>query len=908
MNVLILDDSLTVRMDLDAVFRAGGFGTTLCRTVAEARRAIARDRHALVVLDVQLPDGSGVDLLAELRADPATAATPVMLLSTEAAVGDRIRGLAVGANDYIGKPYDAAYVLARARELVSRPNAGERPRPLVLVIDDSPTFRAALADALTAAGYAVRTAASGEEGLQVASFDRPNAIVVDGVLPGIDGRTVLRRIREDGALRRTPCVLLTGSDAAQDEIAALDAGADAYVRKSDDIRLVIARLAALLRAADAPDAHAETRSAMGAKKLLVVDPRPDGLQAMSAAWAADGYDWAVAGSIDEALALLAVQPVDCLLVATALADGSGAAACRRIKADEAWRDIPLILFADTDHAGAMIDGLNAGADDFIVRSEPDTVIRSRVRAQLRRKHLEDENRHLREQRLRQALLADLEAKNAELEEARARAEAATRAKSEFLAHMSHEIRTPLGALIGAADLLELTGLSDDQRRYVEILRHGGDHLLAIVNDILDLSKLEAGSLTLERAPFDLRRLIARLLEAEALRARDKGLALVSWLPGEGPWPVVGDAHRLSQVLQNLLANAIKFTPHGEVSLTVEPAPLGEGPPGAMRFSVADTGIGLNEAKLESIFEAFSQADSATTRQYGGTGLGLAICRRLVQAMGGRIWAERRPAGGSVFRFTVALPDADAAERLIETAAPPAPSPDAEAHGLRILLAEDTPDNRLIFAAFLADTPHRLEMVEDGHQALARFQAERYDVVLMDMQMPGMDGYAATRAIRAWEAAQGRAPTPIVALTAFAMREELARTSEAGCTAHLTKPIKRETLLRAIEALAGFEATDHAEVALDVHLAPLVPEFLAGRREDLDAVRTALGDRRWSAIAEAGHRLTGVGGTYGFDRISELGTVLYGAAARQDAEAVREASESLERYLDTVRVRYVDEGA
>ncbi|MNT21723.1 Polar-differentiation response regulator DivK [compost metagenome] len=179
---------------------------------------------------------------------------------------------------------------------------------------------------------------------------------------------------------------------------------------------------------------------------------------------------------------------------------------------------------------------------------------------------------------------------------------------------------------------------------------------------------------------------------------------------------------------------------------------------------------------------------------------------------------------------------------------------------------------------------------------------------MDMQMPGMDGYAATRAIRAWEAAQGLSPTPIVALTAFAMREELARTSEAGCTAHLTKPIKRETLLRAIEALAGREPADHAEVALDVHLAPLVPGFLAGRREDLDAVRTALVDRRWATIAEAGHRLTGVGGTYGFDRISELGTVLYGAAARQDAEAVREASESLGRYLDTVTVRYVVEDA
>jgi PAS domain S-box-containing protein len=387
-------------MDISEALQSAGFVTVLCADLRSAREALARESCALVVLDILLPDGDGLDFLKELRSSPATAQIPVLLLSTEAEVKNRVRGMGAGADEYIGKPYDLGQVVARARALTrvdSSDGLGSGRR--VLLIDDSVTFRNELKLSLEGAGYSVREAATGEEGLALAAADRPDAVVVDGMLPGIDGATVVRRLKSDTALRSTPCLLLTAAEGTTDELRALEAGADAYVRKSEDLSVILVRLAALLRGAIA--AGGETSlSLLGPKRLLAVDDSITYLQELGSQLRQEGYDVVLATSGEEALELLAVQPVDCILLDLIMPGLSGQDTCRRIKQRAEWRNIPIVMLTARDDRNAMIEGINAGADDYIAKSADFDVLKARLRAQLRRKHFEDENRRIREQLVR----------------------------------------------------------------------------------------------------------------------------------------------------------------------------------------------------------------------------------------------------------------------------------------------------------------------------------------------------------------------------------------------------------------------------------------------------------------------------------------------------------------------------
>jgi signal transduction histidine kinase/CheY-like chemotaxis protein len=475
---------------------------------------------------------------------------------------------------------------------------------------------------------------------------------------------------------------------------------------------------------------------------------------------------------------------------------------------------------------------------------------------------------------------------------------ANQAKTAFLAKISHDIRTPLNAVLGASDLLAQTTLDEEQREYVTMFQRNSERLVALINDFLDFSRIEAGAVRVERVPLRLRQIADDAIRTFHESAARKGVALSVEIAAGIPDWIMGDPLRIQQVLTNLLSNALKFTQQGRVTVRLACAGADSNP--QVGFEIADTGPGIAPEDQSKIFSPFTQLPNQKATSIKGSGLGLAICRELVQLMGGEIGVRSIEGAGSTFWFTVPLERAQ--PTTARDASPRAPL--QKPRSLRILIAEDSQDNRTLLRAYLRNRPITFEFAENGMEAVEAVQRSEYDLILMDIDMPELDGRAATRRILDWEVSAGRLPTPIVALSAHAIREEVRLCLDSGCVAHVAKPVDQATLLQTIERYARAPRTprtaDSVEhPALPSEFAALVADYLASKPRQIEEALGHLARHDFAPIRRFGHNLKGTGRGYGFPEIEEVGKTLEKLAQEDDEAGIADGLLALHRIVTTV---------
>jgi len=625
-----------------------------------------------------------------------------------------------------------------------------------------------------------------------------------------------------------------------------------------------------------------------AHTVLVVDDNPVNLKLLTTILHEAQYQILTATSSEQALQLIHEQTPDIILLDVMMPGMNGFTLCRKLKKDAKYSDIPLIFITSLSQQENIVEGFNAGGNDYIIKPFNRQELLARVRNHLHLYNMLKENKRL-------ITLS----------------EDASRSKTEFLASMSHEIRTPLNSIIGMAEVLNGTELTAEQRSFVSIFRAAGESLLAIINDILDLSKIEAGQTETETIDFHLPSLLSSVSSVLSVRAAEQNVTISISIAPDVPSGLRGDPTRLRQILLNLVGNGVKFTKDGSVDILVKKESASH-----LLFSVQDTGIGIPQDKHDLIFESFTQADSLTTRKYGGTGLGLTICRKLSEMLGGRIGLTSIPGKGSTFFFTCKFQPAVTEPQPVTRQEPPSASCEIQ-QAANILLVDDNEDNRNLLCLYLRNTPFTLQLAVNGRDAIEMFKKSGFDLVFMDLEMPVMDGYESTKLMRQWEQEQQWDTTPIIALTAHAFVRFKEKCIKAGCSDYLTKPILRDTLIQCIskhlrKKQVLLEKKEHRseqisacsqKVFIDLKIKQLIPKFLEHKKNDVIRFFSPLEKGDFELLKQQAHTVKGTSWMYGFQYLGDMCLELEQAAEEQNSELARSLIEKIKVYLDKVEIIY-----
>ena len=529
-------------------------------------------------------------------------------------------------------------------------------------------------------------------------------------------------------------------------------------------------------------------------RILIVDDIADNRNLLARRLQRRGFEVLEADGGRNALDLIAVEPLDLVLLDVRMPDMDGREVLQQIRAQHSPVLLPVIMVTGNAGSDDVVEALQLGANDYLTKPVDIAVAVARVETQIGRKRAEEQVWRSKEDLERRIAerTADLAAANQDLRQATEAAQAANRSKDEFLTNMSHELRTPLNGVIGMSQTLGATELTDQQRDMLQLIETSASALQSVVSDLLDIVDLDSGVMQIAPKVVALGDLVRSAAASAQQQAIQKGLKFDIRIDEAAEGQVETDAARMRQILLKILSNAVKFTEQGEIDLSVtRPAAS----PDQVIITVRDTGIGFDPAKAERLFERFEQADGSLTRPFEGAGLGLAICREVIQLLGGTIVAEGRPGEGATFTVELPMP-------TIETeGSHRTPVEDSDDGPMRILSAEDHPVNRQLIEYILTTAGVSLVSVENGALAVEAFKAEPFHAVLMDMQMPVMDGLTATREIRAFEAAVGRPRTPVVMVTAHGLPEHIRTSLAAGADRHVTKPFVAADLLTLLVELA-----------------------------------------------------------------------------------------------------------
>ena len=806
-RILIVDDSLTVRMDLGEPLQSAGFDTVLCGDIRSAQVALDQQPAALIILDILLSDGSGLDFLKALRLSPATAHVPVLLLSTEAAVKNRVQTMDAGAVVFIGKPYDLAEVVAQAHALTQVHACGEAAvyagtvgSPLgakrLLAVDDSVTYLQELASQLRLEDYVVILASSGEEALELLATEPVDGILLDLIMPGLSGQEACKRIKQRANWRDIPLIMLTAHDDRDAMIECINAGADDYIAKSADFEVLKVRLRAHLRRKHFEDENHRIREQLVRSESEATARKQLEAEQMKLDQRLRDQQFYTRSLIESNIdALMTTDPAGIITdVNTQMEALTGCTRDELIGAPfksyftdpaRAEAGIKLVLsdkkVTDYELTACARDGkktvVSYNATTFYDRERTLQGVFGVARDVTERKRFEQA----------------LQETNVEMESAKSAAEKANLAKSDFLSGMSHELRSPLNAILGFAQLMAAASPppSDVQEESITQILQAGWHLLKLINEILDLSVVESGKVSLSLEPVALSEVLSECQAMMEAQAQQRGI-LMTFPRFEQPSFVWADQTRLKQIVINLLSNAIKYN-QASGQVTVDYTVLSSD---RIRISFKDTGAGLTPEKLAQLFQPFNRLGQEAG-SVAGTGIGLVVTKQLIELLGGVLGVDSRVGEGSVFWVELrSTPAPKLKVTPLEHAAPMLVTRPIDAPQKILLYIEDNPANmKLVERLIERRTDIKLLQAVDGWLGIALARSSLPDVILMDINLPGISGIEALKVLREDPAT---AHIPVVAISANAMTRDIEVGRQLGFFSYLTKPIVVEEFMSTLD--------------------------------------------------------------------------------------------------------------